>query len=368
MSKRRLFIAGLMLVFWAFFPGPVQAQQDPALGTAITELLESYLKEGPTKQELGSGAALANWAILEARGLPELQTQPGMNKGSWGSAWAPLNRLLQERGFAKLRPLQALTLWEETRKSPARFVRVLGREGLLDPKEPKERNKGIALREAIENVRGDIPHYRCSARFETAGWSYTGTASVSPSDRIVRLALRGSQPCKISGSARISNLNLKGRLFEDRDSPSGVKVQLLEHSFSASGCELDIRDRINVVKRLSGGGEAKVSATLDLRVRDDRVSGRFQLDMVSRQAGVALLTGRAIYALKGEVDQDGTLDVQLAPVSSSGNRVLRQLLEKPGNLKGVLSNSKGSGLIHLPVLKDSLEWSGSSKNAVKRSK
>lgn len=350
-----LFLRALLLV-GLFSLQPVLAQADPALKTAVVELLESYLKIGPDKEELGDGSALANWAVLKGVALPELQQQSSLRIGSWNAIWGPLTTLLGQRGFSELEALEVLTLFEETESEPARFVRLLGRQKLLDPKIPKERNRGRQLRESVGSARGELKALRANCRFEKGGWSYTGTVFLDPGSRIVRLALRGSQPCKITGSARSANLNLKGRLFEDTQSPSGLKVQVLDRQFKSQGCELNLKDRIDSVQRLSGGGEAKLSGNLDLRVRDETVTGRFQVDLVSKQAGVALLTGRAVYSLRGSVTRNGKLEVKLVPVSTSGSRVLRQMLESEGALSGELLNSVGKGTIKLPVLKDPLKW------------
>jgi hypothetical protein len=368
-TKEAFVLAALLVsLFAGLLTAPVQAQTDPALKTAVVELLKSYLKSGPAQTELGNGSALANWAVLKGVGLPELQQQENLRQGSWEVIWTPLTTVLKGHDFGRLRPLQILTLWEETESEPLRFVRILGRDGLIDPKKPADRKKGLGLRKAVGAVRSEMKPVRSNSRFEKGGWKFTATSSLNPSNRIVRVAIRGSQPCKITGSARSINLNLKGRLFEDLESPSKVKVQVLDQQFKSQGCELMLKDRIDSIVRLTGGGEAKLAGNLDLRLRDDTVTGRFQIDLVSKQAGVALLTGRAVYTLRGRVGATGEISVKLVPVSSSGSRVLRQLLESEGTLSGTISDSVGSGKIELPVLKDPLNWHDAQTEPKKRVK
>jgi len=319
-------------------------------------LLNSYLESGPDKDELDDGAALANWAVLKGVGLPKLREQGELRQGNWERLWSPVTSVLEGEGFTRLRPLQVMAMWEETSKDPERFVRLLGKDGLLNPKEPSGRNRGRKLRESLGRIRPELRTVRTVTRFEHSGWKYTGTAFLNPATRIVRLAISGSQPCGITGSARTVNLNLKGRLFEDRDSAAGLKVQILDDEFKSQGCQLRLNDRLNSLERLAGGGEAKVSANLNLLIRDEAVTGRLQVDIVSKQAGVALLTGRAVYSVKGEVSRDGKLTAELLSVSTSGSKVLRQGLEKEGNITGTVADSMGSGKLFLPVLKDSLNW------------
>jgi len=346
---------------------PVRAQTDPALKTAVVELLESYLRTGPSSSELSDGSAEANWAVLKGVGIPGFQQQDGLRKGTWDVLLSPIVNAVSDSKFETLGPLQVLALWEETESDPERFVRLLGRDGLLNPKKPDERKRGKDLREAISQARLGLANIHSNAHFEKGGWKYTATASLSPSERMVRVAIRGSQPCKITGSARSVNLNLKGRLFEDPTSPSKIKVQVIDQQFQSQGCELTLKDRIDSVVRLSGGGEAKLSGNLDLRVRDEAVTGRFQIDLVSKQAGVALLTGRAVYTLRGKIAQDGTISVDLIPVSTSGSRVVRQMLEVEGTLVGTLAKSVGSGRIELPAFKDPLNWHDSRDKVKTRS-
>ncbi|MFA7480036.1 MAG: hypothetical protein WC314_05980 [Vulcanimicrobiota bacterium] len=349
----------------AFFVGcllllcqPARAQTDPALSNAVLGLLDAYLHSGgPSKEELDSGSALANWAILKDIGIPILRKDNGLRKGDWSALWAPLDAVLAEQGFSgKLTPLQAITFWEESEKDPDRFVRLLGREHILDPKQPAQRNRGHRLRESIAQLRNRLPSERANARFEDAGWKFTATSSLMPGTRTVRVAITGSQPCNITGSARTLNLNLKGRLYEDLDSHSGIKVQLLDNSFTGKGCEVNLRDRTSSIARLVGGGEAKLSSSLNIVIQDELVSGRFQVDLVSKQTGLALLTGRAVYSVRGKVGRDGTLEARLIPVSRSGSRLLKDLLEQEGSLTGVVTNSTGRGQMILPVLKDPLDW------------
>ena len=352
----RYSVSVLCLLVSFLFPLKAEAQSDPALQTAVAELIESYLKVGPRKSELDNGSALANWALLKDVALPQLLSDGSLHKGEWGSLNRPLRATLDKRGFEKLRPLEVLTLWEETRSQPDRFVRLLGRKKILNPKEPAERNKGRELRLAIGEVRAAIPSVRSTSRFEKVGWKYTATSVLSLSERFVRVAIQGSQTCKISGRAKTVNLTLKGRLFEAPDSSSGIKVQVLDKEMLSKGCELNLRDRIDTVQHLADGGESKLAGNLNMNIRDDIVSGRFQADIVSKQAGKALLTGRAIYALRGRVSKDGRLNVELLSISSSGSKVLRRQLEKSGRLTGMITNSTGKGKIMLGVLKDPLVW------------
>lgn len=366
MKLRRQVLAAFFIGCLTFFIQPASAQTDPALKTAVLLALDAYLQGGgPSKEELGSGAALANWAILKDVAIPNLKKDESLSKGSWKQLWAPLEAVLGEYGYAgRLTPLESLTYWEESQKDPDRFVRLLGREKVLDPKEPAQRNKGRRLREAVGNVRSKVGTERANARYEDAGWKFTATSSLSPGTRLVRIAITGSQPCKITGSGRTLSLILKGRLFEDANSPAGIKVQILDKEFRGKGCELTLRDRITTVARLSGGGEAKVSGNLNILIQDELVNGRFQVDFVSKQVGVSLLTGRAVYTLRGKVTPEGKVEAKLIPVSRTGSRVLKQSLELEGTLTGTVTNSVGRGQLVLPVLKDPLDWAGeASQNA-----
>ena len=350
-----------------FFIQPASAQTDPALKTAVLQTLDAYLKAGgPSKDELGSGAALANWAILKDIAIPNLKKDESLNKGSWKQLWSPLEVVLVEYGFnGKLSPLETVTYWEESEKEPDRFVRLLGRDKVLDPKVPAQRNKGRRLRDSVGKVRGKVGTERASARYEDAGWKFTATSSLTPGTRLVRIAITGSQPCKITGSARTLSLNLKGRLYEDPASPAGIKVQILDKDFQSKGCELTMRDRITTVARLSGGGEAKVSGNLNILIQDELVNGRFQVDLVSKQVGTSLLTGRAVYTIRGKVNREGKLEAKLLPVSRTGSRVLKQSLELEGSLTGTVSNNVGRGQLILPVLKDPLDWTGQSAQSAR---
>lgn len=334
---------------------PSVAQTNPALGTAVQATLDAYLVHGPAKKELGDGSAIANWALLSAKGIPTLRSQPALNKGDWNKIWSPVNLAISEAGFS-LRPLQVLPLWEQTKKKPDKFLRLLAKAGVLDPKKNDQRARGKQFRAALDKATQEMKPLRGNSRYEVAGWKYTGTVSLEPSSRVVRIAIRGSQPCPKTGSARTVGLSIKGRIFEDPGSESGIKVQILSSSYQSAGCRLNLSDRIDSIQRLSGGGEAKLAGNLSLRIRDESVTGRFQVDLVSKQVGVALLTGRAVYTLRGGIDSSGALNVILTPVSTSGSRVLKQLLDKEGSLTGTISKSTGKGQIILPVLKDKLDW------------
>ena len=351
-----------LFIGYIFLAQPTSAQTDPALKVSVEKALDAYLTSGgPSKEELGSGSDLANWSLLKDLGIPGFLDDEGLDKGSWDTIWRPLEEVLGEHQLGgKLRPLQVLAFLEESRKDPDRFVRLLGREKVLDPKVPAQRNRGRRLREALGVLQGKMSPIRTNARYEAAGWRYTANASLEPGSRIVRVAITGSQPCKITGSARTATLALKGRLFEDPGSQAGVKVQVLDRSFKSKGCELNLRDRISTTARLAGGGEAKVAGNLNVFFQDELVNGRFQIDIVSKQVGVALLTGRAVYTIRGKVTSDGKLEAKLIPVSRSGSRVLQQSLELEGTLTGTVGNSVGRGQIVLQVLKDPLTWKSDS--------
>lgn len=356
--KRWLLTA--LLVLAGFVQNPVQAQTDPALDAAVNAVLDAYLKAGPSREELSEGSAIANWALLKGMGLPQLRLQQELRVGSWEAVWQPLNRVLAERGFSKLTPMEALDMWAQTQDSPVRFVRLLGRDGLIDPKVPAERNRGSELRDAIGQVRRQLAPLRCRTHYEKNGWSYTGSASLEPGDQVVRVALRGSKPCATTGTARVVNLNLKGRLYAEPKNPTGLKVQLLDQQFQSQGCDLTLRGRIDSIEKLNGGDDAKVALTLELRLLDEEVTGRVQLDLVSRQVGLTLVTGRAIYSIRGKVTESGELEATLVPVSSSGSKVVRERLELQGTISGKLAQGSGSGRIVLPVFKEGLTWNANS--------
>jgi hypothetical protein len=357
-------LKSIYFALFALFTGflvliqPASAQTDPALKTSVERVLDAYLTSGgPSKDELDSGSDLANWSILKDLGVPGFLKNDSLRKGDWKAIWQPLEDVLDDYDLSKkLRPLQVLAFWEESSKDHSRFVRLLGREKILDPKQPAQRNRGRRLREAVGEIHSKLSPIRTNARYEEAGWRFTANASLEPGARIVRVAITGSQPCKITGSARTASLTLKGRLFEDLGSKAGVKVQILDRSFKSKGCELNLRDRVSTVARLAGGGEAKTVGSLNIVFQDELVTGRFQIDIVSKQVGVALLTGRAVYTIRGKVTRDGKLEAALIPVSRSGSRVLHQSLELEGTLTGTVGNSAGRGQIVLPVLKDPLSW------------
>lgn len=346
-------VALLLLLVLA---APCLAQPEPALRSAVEELVTGYLKTGPSKKELSDGSANANWALVEKVALPEFLLQESLGKGDWSKIWAPVSTLLEERGFAGLGALSAISLWEQTRSRPPRFLRLLGKKGLIDPKKPKERKRAKELQEMIGPTVRKLPLLRSSIRFEKAGWKYTGTATMAPGRRIVRLALRGSQPCKISGRARTINLALKGRLHDDPGSAKGFKVEVLDTKFQSRACQLDMVSRLNSVVALAQGGETRVAGSLTLQLKDKSVSGRLQLDLVSRQAGKPLLTGRAIYKVRGEMNDRGGISAKLVPLSASGNKVLREGLEQPGSLTGLIMERRGSGKIELPLCAELLTW------------
>lgn len=339
------------------------------LKNSVAELIDSYLRQGgPSKKELSDGSALAHWAVVKRAILPQVRSQASLNQGEWSTVWSPLRNVINERGFSKIKPLPALTWWEENQRDPERFVRILGQEGLLNPKEPKDRKRGKDLLDAIGSVRANLQPVRANSRFEDLGWQFTSSAFFNPPNRIIRVALTGSQTCKITGSERTLTLNLKGRVFEDPKSPTGIKVQLLENEFFSRGCELNLKDTISKIVRLSGGGDASLTANLNLLLRDEALTGRLEVSLVSKQQGVALLSGRAVYTVRGSIGKNGELTAVATPVSVSGSKLLRVSLEKDGNLTGSVVDSAGSGKLVLPVCKDPLDWSDSRQAKVRRSR
>lgn len=357
MSWKRLSGATvLLLLLIMFFSVPGWAQEEPALKAVTTRLLESYLKVGPRKSELPTGSDNANWAILEKVGLTEFLLQPQLNVGVWSTVWSPIKTVLQKKGFAALSPLEAVTWWEETRNEPSRFVRLLAQRGLLDARVPKARAKGESLRSSLGAANGKLQEIRANLRYERAGWTFTGTASLVPGQRVVRAVLRGSQPCSVSGKVKSVDLALKGRLFADKDGPGGFKLQLLEHQFRSTGCEETLNSQITTMMLLTAGGEARVSGNLVMQVRDDTVTGRLQLDLTQRQTGVALQTGHAIYSLRASLGEDGSLTGILNPVSTSGSKIFREPLMKAGALEGQIKLHQGAGQISFPAFKQPLSW------------
>lgn len=299
---------------------------------------------------------MANWGILRKIGIPELVEQNALEVGSWTAIWGPVMAVLEKHGCAALDPLEALTWWEETRRDPARFLRLLAGRGLLDVRVPKDRQRGEALREALGVVAGKLEEVRANVRYERAGWNFTGTTSLVPSERVIRIALSGSHPCANTGRARTTNLALKGRIFLDDSVPEGVKVQILEDSFASTGCEQTIKGRLSDTIPLASGGEARVSGNLIVEVKDDVLTGRLQLDVAYRPVGDALRTGHGVYSLRGTVKSDGSAHATLTPVSSSGNRDLREALSKVGSLEGQIDKGQGVGGLHIPLFRRPAAW------------
>lgn len=332
------------------------AAEEPALYSAVDELVKAYLRTGPDKKELVEAQAQRNWALLESRALPEFLGQPGLKKGEWASIWAPVTKLLKDRGFSSLTALESLALLEETRAAPPRFVRLLGRQGAIDPKKPDERKKARALRLDLGAAALKLPHLRSSIRFEKLGWTYTGTVSLVPGQRLVRVALLGSQSCEISGRDRTVNLSLKGRIFEDKSVERGFKMQVLETRYQSHGCELNLASRINTQANLTRGGRTRIAGSLTMKLVDNQVEGRLQLDLVSRQPGQPLLTGRAIYKLRGEMSPTGDLTVRMIPVSTSGSRVLKEGLDQSGDLSGKINNRQATGKLELKLCAEPIAW------------
>lgn len=340
---------------------PLAAQQDPALKVSSVHLVEAYLQHGPAESELPDGSATANWAIMQKVGLPELLVQEPLQVGGWSSIWAPVRSELDKRGFSGLDPLEVVTWWDETRKEPQRFLRLLVQRRVLDSRVPKERNRGNALRESLALATSRMDEVRANVRFDKAGWSFTGTASLVPSQRVVRLVLRGSQPCGSSGKARAANVALKGRLYLDKGSADGVKVQLLESEFTSNGCEETLDAKLSSLAALSAGGEGRVTGSLVIQVRDDSLTGRLQLDVAYRPAGEALQTGHATYSLRGSVSPDGSAHATLTPISTSGGKMFREALAKTGALEGQIKGGQGSGGLSFPVFKMPLAWRAAEK-------
>ncbi len=358
--SRALLFCGLALISVLGMAGPTCAQpSNPALSVSTKRTLDAYLRNGPEASEIGDGSSAANWGILRKLGIPDFLDQAPLQVGDWDNIWAPIVSELEKRGFGALDPLEALTWVEETRKEPARFLRLLASRGLIDVRVPKDRQRGEALREALVTVGKKLEEVRANVRFERSGWSFTGTVSLVPAQRMVRLALSGSQPCADTGRARTANLAVKGRLFLDKSSPEGIKVQVLEHSFSSTGCEETIKGRIAQMLALSLGGEARVSGNLIVDIKDDVLTGRLQLDIAYRPEGEALQTGHGTYSLRGSIRKDGTAHATLTPISTSGSRILRESLAKAGSLEGQISMGQGAGGILMPLFRGSLGWRAS---------
>lgn len=351
---------GLTLVCLILMHASVFAQPaNPALAVSTKRALDTYLRTGPQAKEIGDGSSSANWGILRKIGIPDLLDQAPLQVGDWDTVWAPVNTELEKRGFSSLDPLEALTWVEETRKEPARFLRLLASRGLIDARVPKDRQRGEALRESLLSISRKLGEVRANVRFERSGWSFTGTASLVPSQRVVRIALSGSQPCADTGRARTANLAIKGRLFLDKSVPEGIKVQILEDVFSSTGCEETIKGRIAQMVEISLGGEARVSGNLIIDVKDDVLTGRLQLDIAYRPEGDSLQTGHGTYSLRGSLRRDGTAHATLTPVSTSGSRGLREALAKAGSMEGQISMGQGAGGILMPLFRGSLGWRAS---------
>lgn len=357
MLSRRF--GALVFLCLSYLCPPTLAQQDPALKVSSARLVEAYLRTGPSNQELPDGSATANWAIMERVGLPEMLLQDALQVGGWTTIWAPVRGELDKRGFSGLDPLEAVTWWDETRKEPGRFLRLMVQRGLLDSRVPKDRNRGNALRESLGLASTKLEEVRANVRFDKAGWSFTGTASLVPSQRVVRLVLRGSQPCGISGKARAANLALKGRLYSDKSAQDGLKVQVLEREFTSNGCEETLNAKLSSMAALTSGGEARVTGTLVVQLRDESLTGRLQLDVSYRPAGGALQTGHATYSLRGSLSSDGSAHATLTPISCSGEKKFREALNKTGALEGQVKGRQGSGGLSLPLFKQPLSWRAS---------
>lgn len=336
-------------------------QANPALSTATKRAMDAYLKKGPGKDELPDGSSSANWGLLRKVGIPDLLHQNALQAGSWTTIWAPVTAELEKRGCGALDPLEAMTWWEETRKEPGRFLRLLASRGLVDIRVPKDRQRGEALRDALGVAAQKMEEVRANVRYERSGWSFTGTVALVPSQRIIRIALSGSQPCGGSGRARTANLALKGRLFLDDSTPEGVKVQILEDSFSSTGCEDTLSGRISESVPISLGGTARLSGSLIIEVKDDVLTGRLQLDVAYRTEGNALQTGHGVYSLRGSLAPNGSAHATLTPVSTSGSRDLREALEKSGSLEGQISKGQGAGAFTMPLFRQSGSWRATRK-------
>ena len=356
------------LVFTFLLPTGVQAQVDPPLKTSAQVLLKSYLKNGPSKDELARGTDLSSWALVKGLAIPEFLARPELDGGSWVKVWAPAQAAIKESGFTNLTPLDALNFWAQTRKKPQRFVRLLAVAGHLNANKPAERKRGLALRESLTPAIARMKALRSSSRFEKGGWKYTAATSLNPGTRVIRVALRGSKPCRTSGRSKTVNLSLKGRLFADPGSETGVKIQILDQTFKNQSCEVALRGRLRGNAKLVGGGDARLAGSIRLQVSDDSVKGRVQLDLVSRQAGEALFTGRAVYVVRGSVDAKGAFKATLVPVSASGDRIFRLQLEKNAVLRGRILAGHGKGELVVPSLKTPVEWKASASRSKERSK
>lgn len=320
-------------------------------------MVEAYLREGgPQADQLPDGSASANWAIMERVGLPEFLLQEPLQAGQWSQIWAPVSGELEKRSFSAIEPLEAVTWWEETRKEPQRFLRLLVQRGLIDARVPAERKRGEALRDALNLANTKLDESRANVRFERAGWSFTGTTSLVPSQRVVRLVLRGSQPCPNTGKSRAANLALKGRLFYDKAAPEGLKVQILEREFTSNGCEETLKSRLSEMLPLTNGGEARASGSLVLQLRDETLTGRLQIDVAFRPGGGALQTGHGTYSLRGTLGPDGSAHATLTPISTSGSKMFREALNKAGALEAQIKSGQGSGSISLSLFGQPLSW------------
>lgn len=329
---------------------------DPPLKTSARVIVENYLKLGPSKDELSRGTDLSSWAVVKGLAIPEFLDRPELDSGNWDSVWEPIRAVTVKAGFSKLSPLEALDYLSQTAKKPQRFVRLLAKEGYLDANKPADRKRGLALRKDLLAAASQLKTLRSSSRFEKGGWKYTAASSLDPANRVVRVALRGSKPCRTSGRSKTVNLSLKGRIFADPLSAPGLKIQLLDRSFKNQSCEVALRGRLSGNTKLSGGGDGRLGGSIHLQVSDDTIKGRIQIDLVSRQAGEALFTGRAVYSVRGSVNSAGDITATLVPVSASGDRIFRLQLEKEAALRGKVQAGSGKGELIIPALKDPFSW------------
>lgn len=343
-----------MLLLLLSLPG--LGQQDPALEVATRQLVQEYLALGPREVELADNAAKGSWAMLEKIGIPEFLLQDSLKLGAWGEVLAPLKLELDKRGFEGTSPLDALAWWDESKGDHKAFLRFLASSNLIDLSQPKDRARGEALRKAIDADILKLNEVRVNVRFEHLKWSFTGTASLVPAQRVVRLVLRGSQPCPVSGQDRVVELALKGKFGLDLTRDKGLAVRIIESNFSSSGCEQKVACHLSGVLPLTAGGEARLSGRLSLVLKDDIITGRIQLDVASRTPGKALQLSHATYSVRGAVDGDGAAHAVVTSVSVSGAERLSEGLGRAGVLEALFTSKQGVGTLMLPAFTKSLVW------------
>lgn len=332
--------------------------QDPALEVMAERLVEAYLADGPDPAEVADGPSMANWAIFKNVGLPEFLLQESLHVGGWATILAPLTTELETRGFSGLDAMEALTWWDETRKEPARFLRLLAHRALIDTRISKDRKRGEALRLAIGEIASHMSEQRASVRFDRMGWGFTGTVALVPSQRVVRIVLRGSQPCRLVGKDRVCEVSLKGMYAPDKASSQRLKVWLTSHQFVSVGCER--RFQVQLAGRVGVGrsGEGRVTGNMTMVIKDEVLTGRIQLEVAYRAPGEPLAIGRATFAMRGSLDEGGGAHATLSPISTSGDKELREGLDKIGAFEGKVALGQAYGTLSLPLFDRVINWRG----------